>query len=116
MIGTRNSDQTRSHAQKYFKRIEKIKKNPDNLPFISEDGKIIEEMLDKHTRRIIGQDLPEQFAEQEKMKKSVVIKMPKIKKRKVKQIFKVVFGRHNTTENAPLNTFEDGEVLFTTTN
>jgi|JI102314A2RNA_FD_contig_31_7554823_length_471_multi_1_in_0_out_0_2 hypothetical protein len=54
MIGTRNSDQTRSHAQKYFKRIEKIKKNPDNLPFISEDGKIIEEMLDKHTRRIIG--------------------------------------------------------------
>jgi hypothetical protein len=50
------------------------------------------------------------------MKKPVIIKMPKIKKRKVKQIFKVVFGRHNTTEIAPLNTFEDGEVLFTTTN
>lgn len=62
MIGTRSSDQTRSHAQKYFKRLEKVRKNPDGLPFITDTGKVIEEMLDKHTRRIIGYELPKQFA------------------------------------------------------
>ena len=54
------------------------------MPFITDTGKVIEEMLDKHTRRIIGYDLPEQFAAEEKMKKPVELKKPKLKKRKVK--------------------------------
>lgn len=58
MVGSRSSDQTRSHAQKYFNRIRKMRANPDKLPFITDDGHVIEDMLDKHTRRIIGQELP----------------------------------------------------------